>query len=225
MALGASAVTILGNHDLHLLALALCPGTKPRRRDTISDILAADDRDAIVDWLLQRPLAWHDPALNVTMVHAGVDPRWTATDTLLRAREVSDALGARDSARAFLGRMYGNDPARWDPTLTGSARLRCITNILTRMRYCRPDGALDLDEKRGTADAADGLVPWFALPAPAWQGTRVVFGHWSTLRLPRTRADALGVCPLDTGAVWGGQLTAMRLEDGVRFSVQARRSR
>lgn len=197
------AEALLGNHDLHLLAVA--HGIRPQHDDdTLTEILEAPDREALLDWLRARPLALaRDDAL---FVHAGVLPAWTAQRTLDLAAEVQSHLGGPDPAR-FLSTMYGNEPARWDERLQGADRWRCVINALTRLRFVQPDGAMNLTRKDGALDATPGDVPWFDHPTRATAGTPVVFGHWSTLGLMQ-RPDA--VC-LDTGCVWGGELTAMHL--------------
>jgi len=219
MQLGDAAVTVLGNHDLHLLALALIPRTKLRRRDSVHDILAAPDRLDIIDWLRQQPLLHADPAHGFAMVHAGLPPDWSIAEASGHAAEVASCL--RDETRVgdFLEQMYGDTPARWDPALEGTARLRYITNCLTRMRYCRSDGTLDLAAKGAPGTIAGDLVPWYAAPGRRSRDTTIVFGHWSTLRLGIAACRRYNVYPLDTGAVWGDRLTALRLEDYARFSV------
>jgi bis(5'-nucleosyl)-tetraphosphatase (symmetrical) len=219
MALGDRVVTVLGNHDLHLLACAHVPGAKPRRRDTLDEILGAPDRDQMLAWLRHQPLLHHDASLGYTMVHAGLPPQWDVDDARARAREVETVLRG-ENHRDFLAHMYGDEPARWDSSLEGHARLRFITNCLTRIRYCSADGAIDLTDK-GEPSAHTSLVPWFEVPARASSQERIVFGHWSTLRLPHEQWAQAGVFPLDTGAVWGGDLTAMRLEDGALFQVKS----
>ncbi|MBV8605487.1 MAG: symmetrical bis(5'-nucleosyl)-tetraphosphatase [Pelomonas sp.] len=206
MALGGAATCLLGNHDLHLLAAA--HGVRPAHRgDTLGDILAAPDRAALLDWLRAQPMAatldgW-------LLVHAGVLPAWSAAQTLVLAAEVEAVLRGADLA-AFLHEMYGNAPDRWDESLRGSARLRCIVNALTRLRFCTPDGRMDFATKDGAANAPAGYLPWFDVPGRASAGTPIAFGHWSTLGLVQ-RPDLLA---LDTGCVWGGQLSAARLEGG-----------
>jgi bis(5'-nucleosyl)-tetraphosphatase (symmetrical) len=218
-ALGDAAITVLGNHDLHLLAIARVRGHKPRRRDTLDEILAAPDRDALLDWLRRLPLLHHDAALGCTLVHAGLPPQWSVAESLARAAEVEAAL--QDDARLveFLEHMYGDTPAGWDPALGGRRRLRFITNCLTRMRYCHADGTLDLAAKGAPGSQDGGLLPWYALPGRRSRDSTIVFGHWSTLRLDGAACRAWNVYPLDTGAVWGDRLTALRLEDRVLFSV------
>ncbi|MCS7100214.1 MAG: symmetrical bis(5'-nucleosyl)-tetraphosphatase [Burkholderiaceae bacterium] len=205
-ALGARATVLLGNHDLHLLAVAA--GIRPLHADdTLQEILQAPDHEELLDWLRARPLA-HRQA-GALFVHAGVLPPWTVEQTLALAAEVEACLRAPDYRR-FLACMYGNAPARWDETLSGADRLRCVINALTRLRFVAADGTMDFKVKEGTHAAPPGLLPWFDHPErathPARGGLPVIFGHWSTLGL-LNRPDA--VC-LDTGCVWGGRLTAMR---------------
>lgn len=219
MALGASAVTVLGNHDLHLLACAYVPGIKPRRRDTLEDILDAPDREAMLAWLRRQPLLHHDATLGYTLVHAGLAPQWDLITAQACAREVEEVLRGDDFVD-FLAHMYGDEPTYWQASLRGHARLRYITNCLTRIRYCRADGSLDLKDK-GEPTTESGLIPWFRMQARASRDLRIVFGHWSTLRLAVAEWQRLRVYPLDTGAVWGGELTAMRLEDGTLFQVKS----
>ena len=219
MALGDCVVTVLGNHDLHLLACAYVDTVKPRRRDTLDEILHAPDREAMLAWLRRQPLLHHDAALNYTLVHAGLPPQWDLDLALRCAQEVEDCLRGPQFVD-FLAHMYGDEPAHWHNTLTGHARLRYITNSLTRIRYCTADGSIDLKDK-GEPAAGSGLTPWFAMPSRASRSLRIVFGHWSTLRVAPAQWPTLGVYPLDTGAVWGGQLTAMRLEDGALFQVDS----
>lgn len=216
--LGQHAVTVLGNHDLHLLALRFCPEQKPRRGDTLEDVLRAPDCDALLTWLRQCPLFHHDDALGCSLVHAGIPGEWSIAEALAHAGEVEAALRA-DHPEKFLCAMYGNKPARWRTSLTGEKRLRFITNAFTRMRYCHQDGQLDFETKEGLDAAPGDLSPWFMLPGRASRGARIVFGHWSTLRLEAPQEAAFGVHPLDTGAVWGGTLSALCVEDGRRFSV------
>jgi bis(5'-nucleosyl)-tetraphosphatase (symmetrical) len=203
MALQGAAQCLLGNHDLHLLALA--QGIRaPHRSDTLGDILNAPERAALLDWLRQRPLALHEAG--VLMVHAGVLPQWTAPQTLALAHEVEDALRS-PGWDAFLAVMYGNLPDRWDDALHGPPRWRVIVNALTRLRFCTPDGRMDFHAKGDANNAPPGLLPWFDVPERRTRDTVIAFGHWSTLGW-FSRADVLG---LDTGCVWGGGLTAVRL--------------
>lgn len=203
--LGERAVALLGNHDLHLLAVAA--GIRPQHDDdTLDDILAAPDRDALIDWLRARPLAVHDAG--ALFVHAGVLPQWSVRKTLALAAEVEARLRAADY-RDFLATMYGNQPARWDDRLTGADRARCVINALTRLRFVAADGTMDFSVKEGLLAAPPAHVPWFDHPMRATRGTPVVFGHWSTLGLT-LRDDVICV---DSGCVWGGALTALAWPD------------
>ena len=211
-ALGSAADAVLGNHDLHLLAVA--HGVRPEHdTDTLREILDAPDREAWLDWLRQRPLAlMRDGWL---CVHAGVAPAWDAARTLELAAEVQTLLRGPDLAQ-FLPQMYGNQPALWQDTLAGPDRWRHVINVLTRIRFCHPDGTLDFKAKQGPMGAPAGLVPWFEFPGRASTGTPIAFGHWSTLGLVN-RSDLLS---LDTGCAWGGALTALRIDGGRRDIIQ-----
>ena len=211
-ALGHSAQALLGNHDLHLLAVA--HGVRPEHgSDTLRDILEAPDREAWIDWLRQRPLAIE--AEGWLCVHAGVAPTWDRTLTLSLARELETLLRSHALAD-FLPQMYGNAPALWNARLQGPDRWRCAINVLTRIRYCHADGSLDFKAKQGAAQAPPGLIPWFEMPARASAGTPIAFGHWSAMGLVQ-QPDLLG---LDTGCVWGGALSAVRVDGGRRELIQ-----
>ena len=212
-ALGASAEALLGNHDLHLLAVA--HGVRPEHKsDTLRGILDAPDRAVWLEWLRARPLALARHGW--LCVHAGVAPAWTALQTLALAAEVEAMLRGPDLA-AFLPRMYGNEPARWSDALEGAERWRFVINTLTRIRFVQAaDGTLDFKLKEGADAAPPGLVPWFEAPGRASAGSPIAFGHWSTLGLVN-RADLLA---LDTGCVWGGALTAVRVDGGRREIIQ-----
>lgn len=203
--LGNRAVTVLGNHDLHLLAAAHRV-RKAGRGDTLEAILAAPDRDALLDWLRARSLAHLEDGR--LLVHAGVFPQWTAAQAVALAEEVSAVLRGPHWVD-FLRTMYGNAPDRWDDALTGDDRLRAIVNALTRMRFVDASGRMDFAVKEGTGAAPPGLVPWFDAPGRRTADVTVVCGHWSTLGLV-VREDLVA---LDTGCVWGGALTAVRLAD------------
>ncbi len=203
--LGEGAVTVLGNHDLHLLAAALDVRT-PHPRDTLAEVLAAPDREALLDWLRHRPLLHHDPVSGFLMIHAGLPPQWDLDRARACAREVETVLASPDYSQ-FIRHMYGDEPARWSESLRGWERLRFITNCFTRLRYCRPDGTLVLEEKDAPAAQDAELLPWFRVPGRASAGLDIVCGHWSTLG--RHRED--GIWSLDSGCVWGGSLTALRL--------------
>jgi bis(5'-nucleosyl)-tetraphosphatase (symmetrical) len=208
--LGSAARVVLGNHDLHLLAVATGHGRGLRPDDTLDALLGARDRSRLIDWLLRRPLVEHDASSGDLMVHAGLAASWTAAQAVALSREVSARL--RSDPTASFAAMYGDEPTRWDDGLRGPARLRFIINAMTRMRFCFADGSLALRNKRGPENATAGTMPWFDVPGRASASVRVIFGHWSTLGLLRRRR-LLG---LDTGCVWGGRLTAARLDGPAR---------
>jgi bis(5'-nucleosyl)-tetraphosphatase (symmetrical) len=215
--LGRAAIVVLGNHDLHLLAFALAGSARLADAD-LREVLDAPDRPELVDWLRSRSLAHYRPDLNTLMVHAGVAPEWDPLQTIKLAREVERVLRG-DGCPRFMSDMYGDQPDKWVPTLSGTARLRFIVNCLTRIRYCHADGRLDFRENGPPGSQPQGLVPWFEVPGRATQAVRIVFGHWSALGLVQ-QARLLG---LDTGCVWGGALTAVRLDGPARlFSVPCR---
>ena len=204
-ALGDAAHVVLGNHDLHLLAVA--HGIrKAHASDTINDILNAPDRDELLDWLRKRPLALLERGH--LLVHAGVLPQWTAEQTMTLAHEVETVLRGPNWLN-FLKQMYGNLPAKWDNALEGADRLRCIINALTRIRYCTTDGTMDFSVSKGIEMAPQGHMPWFDIPGRRTEDVTVVFGHWSTLGLT-LRPNLIS---LDTGCLWGGKLSALCLED------------
>ena len=203
---GDQVEAVLGNHDLHLLAVA-CGAQQASRSDTLDDILAAPDRTALLEWLRHRPLALMEQGH--LLVHAGVLPQWSAGQALALAGEVEAVLRGPDWI-SFLGQMYGNAPDRWDDSLHGMARLRCIVNAFTRMRLCSVDGVMDFKEKESAgAPAGSALLPWFDVPGRRSAEVPVVFGHWSALGL-LLRPNLVG---LDSGCVWGGKLTAVCLDD------------
>jgi bis(5'-nucleosyl)-tetraphosphatase (symmetrical) len=213
-ALGGSAQVLLGNHDLHLLAVA-AGVRKPHRRDTLDDILDHPQRDAWLAWLRQGRLA--DMAHGWLLVHAGIVPQWNAARTLALAAEVETMLRGPALAE-FLPQMYGNEPARWDDSLRGIERQRFIVNTLTRIRFCSADGTLEFDSKDGASTAPAGFAPWFAHPGRASAGEPIAFGHWSTLGL----INEPTLLSLDTGCVWGGALSAMRVDGGRRELTQVK---
>lgn len=204
--LGAAATVVLGNHDLHLLALAFGSRRKPKDGDTLDAILAAPDRDQLLEWLLGRPLAVFDEPRGDMLVHAGLAADWTPRAAAKLAREVEAVL--REDARTLFDAMYGNKPDQWSDKLRGMDRLRFVINVFTRMRYCRADGSIDLKMKAAPGEQPEDLMPWFDVPGRKSADVRVVCGHWSTLGLKRRR-DLLA---LDTGCVWGGSLTAVNLD-------------
>lgn len=214
--LADNAVSVLGNHDLHLIATAR-GYRKPSKKDTLSEILNADDRDELLAWLQRQPLMHEEHGF--AMVHAGLPPAWTMGTARRCANELQATLRSDKKLEAFLPRMYGDDPRHWRDDLTGSQRLRYITNAFTRLRYVRADGGLDFEEKRPPGAQPSSLVPWYAAAGRKSEGHAIVFGHWATLRLETPLPPHFGVFHLDTGCVWGGRLSALRLEDRVEFSV------
>ena len=209
MGYGASVQCVLGNHDLHLLAVAQ-GARKPNRKDTLQGILEAPDRQAMLDWLRWQRMAILEniDGHEVLMVHAGVLPSWTATKTIALASEVEAVLRS-PALDDFLHQMYGDEPAFWSDTLTGTARLRVIVNALTRLRFCDADGRMEFTTKEDAGSAPAGHLPWFDAPGRQTANLTVAFGHWSTLG-QLARSDVLS---LDTGCVWGGCLSAVRLDE------------
>lgn len=204
-ALGDNAIVVLGNHDLHLLAVA-CGRRPARRSDTLEEVLRAPDRDILLEWLATRPLAHLEGG--DLLVHAGVVPQWTVETTVGLAREVELAL--RNDPRNLFANMYGDDPDHWSADLAGTDRLRFAINVLTRLRVCTRDGQINLRLKGKPPAADSGWLPWFDVPGRRTRGTRVVFGHWSALGLV-LRDEVIG---LDSGCVWGGALSAIDLDAG-----------
>ena len=211
--LGAGAQTVLGNHDLHLLALRHDPSRQPKAGDTLQEVLAAPDCDDLLEWLIHLPLLIDEPEHGDVLVHAGLLPQWTIAEALRHARSASAALLA--NPREFLRAMYGNQPDCWNDASSAAERHRFTINALTRMRYCRADGRINLKLKDAPGSSHEWL-PWFDLPARRSPKQRVIFGHWSTLGLVQ-RTDLLS---LDTGCVWGGALTAVNLDDPEARAVQ-----
>jgi bis(5'-nucleosyl)-tetraphosphatase (symmetrical) len=204
MALQGSAQCLLGNHDLHALAVAL-GHSQPKRMDTLDELLQAKDRDACVDWLRHQRLAlWSHGVLSV---HAGVLPSWSVAQTLSLAAEVEGVLRGPD-LDTFLSRMYGNEPTAWHDDLQGIDRWRAVVNALTRLRFCTADGVMEFTTKDSAQQAPAGFMPWFDVPGRQTADVTVAFGHWSTLGW-QDRSD---IWALDTGCVWGGCLSAMRLD-------------
>jgi bis(5'-nucleosyl)-tetraphosphatase (symmetrical) len=207
MGYGAAVECVLGNHDLHLLAIA--HGVrKPHRKDTLSSILEAPDRQAMLDWLRWQRMAILESVAGheVLMVHAGVLPAWNATKTIALASEVETVLRGPHLGD-FLHQMYGNASDRWDDALTGAARLRVVVNALTRLRFCTPEGQMEFNTTGDAGSAPAGYLPWFDIPGRQTAEIAVAFGHWSTLGW-LNRPDVLS---LDTGCVWGGCLSALRV--------------
>ena len=199
---------LLGNHDLHLLAVA--HGVRrPHRLDTLDELLSAPDAPELLDWLRRQPLALREQGW--LLVHAGVLPSWSADQTLALAEEMHQVLRGPEFF-TWLPRMYGNQPNRWDDRLQGIERLRVIVNALTRLRFCSPQGEMEFDAKGQVEQAPQGFLPWYEVPQRRTAHTPIAFGHWSALgaRGPVRLSDHL--LALDTGCVWGGRLTAARLE-------------
>jgi bis(5'-nucleosyl)-tetraphosphatase (symmetrical) len=211
--LGQRAITVLGNHDLHLLVVA-AGHVKQHHGDTLNAILRAADRDELLDWLRRRKMM--HAAGRYAMVHAGLLPQWSIAQALQLAREVEAAL-QRDDHDEFLRQMYGNKPDRWRANLTGIDRLRVITNVLTRLRLCTAAGRMEFAHKGAPTATPRGYRPWFAAPHRRNRSTKIIFGHWAALGL-YTGANVIG---LDTGCVWGRDLTAFRLADGKFYQCAA----
>lgn len=208
--LGSSAVVVLGNHDLHLLAVAL-GGHALKNKDTLSDILEAPDHQHLLNWLCQQNLLVHDPARNFVMVHAGLPHIWGVDQAAGYAREVEAAISGPQGADYFAS-MYGNQPDSWNEKLQGMDRLRAITNYFTRMRFIAEDGTLEFGAKESAEDAPEGFAPWFRFDRP--DNVRVLFGHWAAIEGETGSERFIG---LDTGCVWGGKLTLMNLDSGERI--------
>lgn len=210
-----SAVTVLGNHDLHLLAYAHARPDNSDSNPEFDTILAAADGDRLLQWLRSQPVLWTDPAAKLAMVHAGVDPRWDPMRTTACARQLETALAGDDHVK-FFRHMYGNRPRRWKAEQGRWKQLRAITNVFTRLRFCDAEGRLDFEHKGSPEKAPGNTRPWFRQLHPGWSEWTIIFGHWSVLGLYRDR-NAVG---LDTGCVWGKQLTALIVENGQHELVQ-----
>lgn len=208
--------TVLGNHDLHLIALYLGK-TAPKRKDTLDELMAAPDLDELMVWLRGQKLLVYDEELDFCMTHAGIPHIWTLKQARQYARELETMLTS-DDAVDFALKMYGNEPARWQNDLVGTDRLRVMTNYFSRMRFISDIGTLELQTKSSSAKPPPGTKAWFDYRSPAMDTTRLLFGHWASLQgvTHNNRAFAL-----DTGCVWGGKLTALRLEDETIHSVSA----
>lgn len=213
--LGDAAITVLGNHDLHLLALGHDVRYSVAHYDSMWKVLNASDGEDLLAWLRGLPLAHYDKDMNTLMVHAGLPPQWSVKKALRRAAEVEKKLRGKQYLK-LLTHMYGNRPRLWSGELTGAARLRFIVNAFTRTRMIYPDGRLNFTYSGPPGKARRGLIPWYEAAQPKWQGTRIVFGHWSALGLV---IDKQKIC-LDTGCVWGRKLTAVRLDRSAKKSVR-----
>ncbi len=212
MGLGERAVCVLGNHDLHLLAVA-AGTTKSKKRDTLDGVLRAPDRNVLLDWLRSRPLLHHDAGLGYTLIHAGLLPPWDLALSQKLAHETETVLRS-DNYAEFFRHMYGDLPDHWSENLHGFDRLRLIVNTFTRLRYCDLEGNMDLRPKGPPGSQPPDLLPWFQVPSRRSRGLKIIFGHWSTLGL--WQGD--GVIGLDSGCLWGHALSAMRLDaDSLEF--------
>ena len=203
-----NAITVLGNHDLHLLAVAYIT-KKHGGKDTLASILQAPDAESLLSWLRHQHLAWYDEKLDISLLHAGTHPDWSISKTLSLANEVEQVLRSEQHIE-FYKHMYGNKPANWDDSLSGWERYRFITNILTRLRYCDQRGKPDFSEKGPPGSQAKHLFPWYEIPSRKTRSNTVIFGHWSTL--PSADNGINNCYPIDSGCVWGGRLTAMRID-------------
>ncbi len=204
--LGSRAKIVLGNHDLHLLAMSQDVDKHKDPRHTLDQVLNAPDREELLHWLRHRPLMHHSKKRNISMVHAGLPPQWDIPTALECAAEL-EAMLQSDDFHDYCQHMYGNMPERWDPELKGIERLRFITNCFTRLRFCTQDGALSLRDSGAPGTQDPSLIPWYEMPERASRGQRILFGHWSTLGYGR-HGDAWS---LDSGCLWGGELTALRI--------------
>ena len=209
--LGDNAITVLGNHDLHLLAIAY--GVKTTRSPDLQRILDAEDKEDLLHWLSSQPLLHHDAELNFTLTHAGVYPLWTLKQAQTYSAELEVEL--KNNLTEFLNNMYGDKPDKWSESLTGFDRLRFICNVFTRMRYCTQKGELDLSSNGAPGTIPEGTLPWFEITNRQINNEALLFGHWSTLG----KVNKENIFPLDTGCVWGGQLTALKLETSEYISI------
>jgi bis(5'-nucleosyl)-tetraphosphatase (symmetrical) len=221
LAKNLNALTVLGNHECHMLAIAAgaCP---PGKKDTLQEILAADDSTELLAWVRQLPLLHHDPHMGFVMIHAGLPPQWDLQQATALANEVETILQS-DEANDFYKNMYGNQPELWNNQLSGWDRLRFITNAFTRMRFCDNAGRMNFSDKGPPGTQAKTYKPWFRIKSRKTRDVKIIFGHWASLyygNLKRFETD--NVYPLDTGCVWGRTLTAMRLEDRTHFTVPSR---
>jgi len=211
--LGDRAHVVLGNHDLHLLAISEGV-TRIRKKDTFQDVLDADDATEILAWLKSRKLMHYDPELDIAMVHAGLVPQWSFEDALSYAAEVEAVLDS-DKSHDFFAHMYGDQPDCWSPSLTGWDRLRFITNTLTRIRFCDEGGRQILSAKGELGSQPEGFIPWFEVAHRASRHRQILFGHWAALGAGYRQE---GVWSLDSGCAWGGTLSALRIDSGWQFN-------
>jgi len=219
--LGNAAISVLGNHDLYLLAVA-AGAVKIRKKDTIAEILDAPDCEELLFWLRHQPLLHHSKKLGFTMIHAGLPPQWDLQKARQCALEVETVLQSFDYEDLFL-HLSGDGPLHWREDLKGWGRLRFITNCFTQLRWCDPGGRLDLQgEKRAASTKKTRSRPWFEIPHRASKPLRILFGHWARLVITQSPKGAAGVVPLDTGCANGGRFTAFRLEDKRYFRLKCK---
>jgi len=222
--LGTKAKTVLGNHDLHLLAVAN-KVRKPHRNDTFDEILNAEDSETLFNWIKQQPLLVNESDLNFTMIHAGLPPQWTLEQAKELAQE-TESLIQSNHFYDFIHNMYGNKPDIWHEKLEGDDRHRFIINAFTRIRYLDKNNKLDMKEKSAPGEQVKSLLPWYQIKNRRTQTDKIIFGHWSTVHLGyENNFKRHNVYPLDTGCLWGGELTAMRLEDEKMFSVPSKQAK
>ncbi len=214
MSLGDKAISVLGNHDLHFLAVAAGHNRRDSR-DTFDSLLAAPDLNDLVAWLRSRPLIHYDQSRNMALIHAGLPPQWSIADAITYAHEIEDLL-LNSNYQQLLGNMYGNSPTQWNNELKGEDRYRFIINCFTRMRYCTADGHLDFKYKNSPGTQAESLLPWFNLDARNNIDTVILFGHWSTLGFNHEQ----NTFALDSGCLWGGTLTALNVDNKKTISVK-----
>ena len=213
-----NAIVTLGNHDLHLLAVAFNHASK-LDKDTLDSVLGAPDKNELLYWMRTRPLLHHDKESGFTLVHAGLAPQWDMPTAAGLAHEVEIALGGNNFMQ-FFEHMYGDNPGCWSNDLTSWDRLRVIVNAFTRLRYCDEQGRFALKEKGPPGSQKKQYQPWFTIPARKTKNEKIIFGHWSTIHLGNIKNfNDFNVYPLDTGCLWGGTLTALRLEDEKWFRV------
>lgn len=215
--LSQKAITVLGNHEMHLLALHYLPHLTPvqGKQAEFLDILNAPDCDVLCDWVRRQPFFHADTSSGYVLTHAGIFPKWTVTETKAYANELEKQLQDGDPAE-FFSHIYGDFPNEWSDALSHWDRYRFIANALTRMRFCTKDGRLDFDFKGEADSQPEGLLPWFKMPRAIESHIKVLFGHWAALKGETGCPD---IFALDGGCVWGGQLIAMRLEDQQVFKV------
>jgi len=205
-----NAITVLGNHDLHLLATAF-DHQQPGRKDTFEDFFKANDAMLLLEWLRHQQLAHYDKTLNITLIHAGLHPQWTIKQALAYAHEVEKILQSKNHIN-YYKHMYGDKPQEWDDSLTGWSRYRFITNMLTRLRYCDAQGKPSFSPKGAPGSQPDSLIPWYEVDGRASQHDDIIFGHWSTL--PHAGVSSINnAYAIDSGCLWGGNLTAIKIDE------------